>query len=143
LRKLFQTPRSQIDNGDRKQEKRRCAGADHRADRFELGKSPLQREGGACDDGNGDHDRQGMAEREEQSDCIGPLALLHQFAHHIVDGRDVVGVNRMTQTEHISEKGGAEQRWPAGERNQRPGPDQDGTRNQRNVERDNLRALVG
>ena len=97
---------------------------------FKSCKAALQRESRRRDHRDRKRDRQRMAEREEQADRDRPLALLHQFAHHIVDRCDVVGVDRMTQPEHISEKRGAKQRRPAGKRDDRPGPDQ-GIRRQR------------
>ena len=44
-----------------------------------------------------------MAEREEEPDRERLLALLHQLAHDIVDGGDVVGVEGVAQAEHIGE----------------------------------------
>ena len=52
---------------------------------------------------------QRMPEREEQPGRDRLLALLHQLAHDIVDGGDVIGVHGVSQPEHISE----ERRCPA------------------------------
>ena len=41
-----------------------------------------------------------------------PLAVLHQLADHIVDRRDMVGVDRVPQSKHIGEECGAQQRRP-------------------------------
>ena len=56
---------------------------------------------------------------------------------------DVVGIDRMAQPEHIGEKGGAEQRRPAGQGDHGPGPDQSIGRQQNNVDRANFAALIG
>ena len=50
-----------------------------------------------------------MAEREEQADADRALAFLHQLARDVVDGGDMVGVDRMAQPEHVGEQRGAEQ----------------------------------
>ena len=82
----------------------------------ELG---LQRGGRGGDAGcRQDHHRR-MAEGEKEADGEGLLALLHQFADDIVDRRDVVGVDRVTEAEHVGEKGGAQEHRVPGEH--RPG----------------------
>ena len=133
----------EIDGGDGEQEKRRSAGADDAADFFEFGKAALQRERRRRDRRDRKRNGQRMAEREEQADRIRPLAFLHQLAHHIVDGGDVVGIDGMAQAEHISQEGGAKQRRPSGERNQGPGPDQRVGGQQQRVNRSDLGALIG
>ena len=55
-----------------------------------------------------DHDGR-VAEREEEADRQRLLAFLHQLAHDIVDGRDVVGIERMPQAERVGQKRGAQQ----------------------------------
>ena len=40
-----------------------------------------------------------MAEREKEPDGDGALAFLHQLARHVVDGRDMVGVDGVAQAE--------------------------------------------
>jgi hypothetical protein len=44
-----------------------------------------------------------MAKGEEEADRHGPLSFLHQLAGHVVDGRDVIGVEGVPQTETVSE----------------------------------------
>ena len=62
-----------------------------------------------------------MAEREEQADGDRPLALLHEFARGIVDGGDMVGVDRVAQAEGIGEQ--AEPSRTGWSREGREGPD--------------------
>jgi major membrane immunogen (membrane-anchored lipoprotein) len=55
-----------------------------------------------------------MAEREKQTGGERPLALLHQFAHDVVDGGDVVGVDGVTDAQHVSQHRRAQKRRPPG-----------------------------
>ena len=48
-----------------------------------------------------------MPERKEEPDRVGRLALLHQLAHDIVDGRDMVGIESVPEAEHVGEQCGA------------------------------------
>ena len=50
-----------------------------------------------------------MAEREKEADADRPLALLHQLAGDVVDGGDVVGVDRVAQAEAVGQERRAEQ----------------------------------
>ena len=54
-----------------------------------------------------------------------PLALLHQLARDIVDRRDVVGVDRVTQTETVGEQRRAEQHRIVAQGDEGPEPDED------------------
>ena len=65
-----------------------------------------------------------------------PLALLHQLARDVVDGGDVVGIDRVAQPEAVGEEAGAEQHRMVVERDQRPGPGGDVGGDQQRVERD-------
>ena len=58
-------------------------------------------------------------------------------------GGDVIGIDGVTQAQHIGEEGGTEKRRPLGERDRRPGPGRDVDREQKNIDRDDLRALIG
>ncbi len=44
-----------------------------------------------------------MADREIQTDRLGAPPLAHQLAGDVVDGGDVVGVERVAQTQHVGE----------------------------------------
>ncbi len=85
-------------------------------------KRPSSAKAAAAIAGDRKRDGERMTEREEQPDRNRPLAFLHQFAHDIVDGGDVIGIDRVPQSEHISEDGGAEKRRPVGQRDHRPSP---------------------
>ncbi len=84
-----------------------------------------------------DDDRR-MAEREEQADRDRPAAFLHQFAGHVVDRRDVIGVERVPQAETVSERRRAEQHWIIVEGDDRPQPCGDVGDEQEQVDRDDL-----
>src|ERR1039458_10438477 len=51
----------------------------------------------------------GVAKGEHESDGDGALALLHELAGDVVDGRNVVGVDGVAQAERIREEGRAQQ----------------------------------
>ena len=50
-----------------------------------------------------------MSQGKEEADADRPIALLNELARHIVDRRDMVGIDRMPQAEHIGQDRGAEQ----------------------------------
>ena len=84
-------------SGDHQQEKGRNRRADDPADLLKFGEVVLHVARALhYQQRHQDHDR-GMAEGEEQPDRHRPLVLLHQFARHVVDGRDVVGIDGVLQ----------------------------------------------
>src|SRR2546421_4917043 len=76
-----------------------AVGADHVADHELGGKSERHRDQ--------EHDRR-MPKREEESNAEGLLPLLEQLAGGVVDGRDVVRVERMPQAKRVGETAEAE-----------------------------------
>jgi len=58
-------------------------------------------------DADRDHDR-GMPEREPEADAQGSFALVHQLAGGVVDRRDVVGVERVSEPQRVREAGHAD-----------------------------------
>src|SRR5262245_14058276 len=66
-----------------------------------------------------------MAEREEEADADGSLAVLHQLARGIVDGRDMVGIDGVTQAKAVRQWGRRQQNriLHCGEQQKRPGSD--------------------
>ncbi len=106
------------------------------ADYLERFEAAFERAGRQRDgDGSKHHDGR-MTEREEQTDANRPLALLHLGPRDIVDCRDVVGVDGVTQPERIGEKGGADQHRIIMEGDQRPDPRQHIGENQNDVDAD-------
>ena len=103
----------------------------------------LQRAGGQRDDGGGEHDDGRMAEREEEADADRPLAFLHQLARHVVDRRDMVGIDGMAQAERIGQEGGADQHRIVAKRDQRPNPRQNIGGDQQAINADKLAAKLG
>ena len=76
-----------------------------------------------CGDGNGgNEDDRRVAEGEEKPSRAGSLSLLRQLASHIVDGRDMIGIEGMAETEQVGQKGRAQKCRPLRERCPRPGP---------------------
>ena len=114
----------EIGGGDDKQKNRRDQRADGAADELEAVEAAFERAGGQRDDGGGEHHDGRMAEREEEADADRPLALLHQLARHVVDRRDMVGIDGVAQTERIGQEGGADQHRIIAKRDQRPNPGQ-------------------
>ena len=92
----------------KQQEKGRNRRADDSADLLEFGEVVLHiARALRHQQRHQDHDR-GMAEGEEEPDRHRPPILLHQFSRHIVDGGDVVGVNRVPQAKAVGQKTQAE-----------------------------------
>ena len=58
-------------------------------------------------EGEAEHDG-GVAQREEEADPERPLPVGHQLSRGVVDGRDVVGVEGMPQSEAVGGHAGAE-----------------------------------
>jgi hypothetical protein len=50
-----------------------------------------------------------VAEREKQANPNRPAAFLHQFAGHVVDRRDVIGVESVPEAKTIGERSRAEE----------------------------------
>ena len=63
-----------------------------------------------------------MTERKHESHSNRTLALLHQFARHVVDGGDVVGIHGMPQAKTIGKKRGPQQQRVLAKREDRPNP---------------------
>ncbi len=85
---------------------------------LEAAEQGRRRGDGAC--GEDDHRR--MAHGEEEADRDGPLAALHQLAGDVVDRRDMVGIDGVTQAEAVDDEGNAEQPGLGTERDERPDP---------------------
>ena len=81
-----------------------------------------------------------MSEREIKADADRALALLHQLARDIVDGGDVIGVDRVPQAEGIGEQRRAQQHRLVMQRDERPQPDENIAADERAVERDQTTA---
>ena len=79
-----------------------------------------------------------MAEREEQANPHRAAAFLHQFAGHIVDRRDVIGVERVPQAKTIGERGRAEEDRIIVEGDNRPQPCGGVEDEQEDVDRDHF-----
>jgi hypothetical protein len=63
-----------------------------------------------------------VADRKEKADRDRTLTVLHQFARDVVDRGDMVGVDRVAQTEAIGQQAGAEQQRMAVKSDERPDP---------------------
>ena len=133
----------QIGGGDEKQKDRRHQRADHAADQLERREAPFESAGRKRDRGGREHDDGRVAEREEQADRNRPLAILHQLARHVVDRRDVVGIDGVAQPERVGEKRGADQHRVIVECDQRPRPRQHIGADQDNVEAGDLATEFG
>ena len=95
---------------DQKEERAGDAGADDAAQVPELGQLLLDGRRGDDDaDGKGEHDRR-MTQRKEEADAERPLALLQHESHRVVDRRDVIGIERVAQPEHVGDETEPDQR---------------------------------
>lgn len=59
--------------------------------------------------GGRDGDDRRMAQGEEETNSVGSLAFLHVLARKVVDGGDMVGIDRVTQAEPTGQQCRAEQ----------------------------------
>ena len=65
-----------------------------------------------------------MPEGKVEPYANGALALLHELAGHVVYCCNVIGIDRMAQSQTISEKRGTKRHGEAPEARQSPNPDQ-------------------
>ena len=70
----------------------------------------------------GDDDDRRMAESKEKADRGRSFSLLHQLARHIVDRSNMVRIDRMTQSQAISEHGRPQKNRLVHERSDSPYP---------------------
>ena len=66
-----------------------------------------------------------MAQGKKETDADRPLAILHQFARHVIDGRDMIGIDRVPQTESIRQQCRPKQHRLVTEKGQSPDPNAD------------------
>lgn len=62
------------------------------------------------------------AEREIEARAPGRIAVMHQFAHDVVDRRDVVGIHGVAQAEHPGKPRRRHDGGPVGKHRKGPGP---------------------
>src|ERR1700679_2250246 len=79
-----------------------------------------------------------MSEREEEAGRDRPLALLHQLSGHVVDGGDMIGVDRVTKPERIGERSGPEQDRLIAKLHECPEPCQHIRRSENDIEKSRL-----
>ncbi len=84
-----------------------------------------------------------MAEREEEADADRALALLHQLAGDIVDGGDVIGVDRVAQAEAVGQQRRAQQHRMVVKGQERPEPGDHIGRDQESVESEDAAPETG
>ena len=138
---LVHKPSAELDDdvrrGDGQKEKCGNGGADDSADGFK-GIEPVF----DCHGGQGDGDGQTenncrVAERKKETDGDRPFALLHQFARHIVNRRDVVGIHRVTKAECVGQQRRAQQNRIIVKSDQRPNPAPGIGRDEQRIHRNN------
>ena len=117
----------EVDQADDQQERRRHPGADQATDLLE-GRDVADDAGGDRDEHGQRHDDGRVAEREEEADRDRPLAVLHELAGGVVDGRDVIRVDRVAQAEGVGQEGRGQEDRVRGADSQRddPGADVEG-----------------
>ncbi len=84
-----------------------------------------------------------MAEREIEPSRNRALALLHELARDVVDRRDMVGIDRMAQSEAIGQKCGTEQHRVVAEGEERPCPSRHVSDSEHAVDADDLADQIG
>lgn len=111
----------EIDGRDHEQEQRRHRRADKAADLPEQAVAAQAHHAERKQHGRG-HDDRGMAERKIEPDTARCTARLHQLAHDVVDGGDVVGIDGVAQAEHPGQQRSRQHRRPVSEQREGPGP---------------------
>src|SRR5579863_5119322 len=66
-----------------------------------------------------------MTDGEKEADRDRPLPILHQLAGDVIDGRDVIGVNGVAETEAVDEERDAKRRRAIVKGEERPNPGAD------------------
>ena len=88
-----------VEDCDGEQEQRRDAGADDSANLLHRIESRRKRRRGEGDADRHEHHDGRMAERKEKSNADWALPLLHKLSGDVVDRRDMIGIDRVAQTE--------------------------------------------
>ncbi|MGY4597950.1 pyruvate/2-oxoglutarate dehydrogenase complex dihydrolipoamide acyltransferase (E2) component [Bradyrhizobium sp. GM22.5] len=101
----------QVDGRDHQQEQRRHRRADEAADVLEQAVAAKAHQAQREQHGR-DHNHGGMTKREIETNAARRIAGLHQLAHDVVDGRDVVGIDGVAQAEHPGKQRGRHHRRP-------------------------------
>ena len=94
------------------------------------------------DDGQTKNDGR-MAERKKEADRDRPLALLHQLARHVVNGRDMIGVHRVAESEGVGQERRAQQNRMVMKGQQRPEPGPGVEADEQGIEEDNPASQAG
>ena len=113
---------NQVGDGDAKQERSGNECADDSADVAECFKPMLEEERRCGNCRRANHNNRRVAQRKEKSNGDRPFAFLHQFAGHVVDGRNVIGVHGMAQAKTVREEGGSKKQRIVPKRQNGPGP---------------------
>ncbi len=92
--------------------------------------------GDPCYGGGGENDHGRMPESEEETHGDGHLTLLHQLAGDVVDGGDMVGIDRVAQTQPVNDQRDAEQLRLVREAGKGPEPGSDVQGGEEGVNRD-------
>ena len=64
-----------------------------------------------------------MPQRKEEADEHRLFAILHQLASDVVDGRDMVGIERVAQAEGVGEGAGSQEQREMAEGDEGDAPD--------------------
>src|ERR1700741_221320 len=85
----------------------------------------------------------GMTERKPETDAYPTPALLEEFPRNVVDGGDVISVDRVTHTKTVGEECRAEHRRMAAKAVERPRPDEEICGDQKRIEYGEPAAHIG
>ena len=84
-----------------------------------------------------------MPHGEEEADGDRALAVLHQLARHVVDGRDVIGVDGVPQAQAVDDQRNAQQGRLVVERGEGPEPGADVEDGEKRIDGDEPPFQVG
>ena len=83
---------------------------------------------------SGEHHNGGVAEREIQPNADRPLSVLHELPGDVVDGGNVIGIDRMPQPEAVREESRAEEERLLTKDGDRPRPGRQVSPNEEDVD---------
>ena len=83
-----------------------------------------------------------MSQGKEKADGYRPLVHLHQLARDIVNGGDVIGINRMAQAKPVDDKSDAKQRGLVPEADEGPYPGTDIKNREKRIDQNEARLEI-
>ena len=132
-----------VDDGNAEQKQSRDQRADDAAHHARPVHAVLQGKRGRGNGRRAQHHDGRVPQRKHEAYRDRPLSLLHQLARHVVDGGNVIGIDRVAQAEAVGQQRRAQQQRIMAKRHDRPQPGRHVERKENPVDADDLAAQVG